>query len=276
MREVVSKVSRLRAVLAGGGDLDVLLSSWRPDVRAVALAAARRVGMVRYHEIEEVEALAWEEVARMVGEERAGTARVSYHFDAHLVMRLRNAVRSWVDSEAGRAPASRMSSLLRRRRAILSLTGQGMGLQEAVGVLNAAGTRGRDGVYSVSDLSVELTTVSVELIARDVDDPVLCVPARLDGSEVAELMMGPEAGYVVAPFEGRAFVEEVTADVARVDPASARVVHEWLFTAWEGDEGATVVSLARRLGVARAEVEAAISLGRRLAAERLEALGVRL
>ena len=261
----VSKTDRLRAVLAGGGDLDALLASWVSDVRAAAVGAARRVGVHRHHEVEEVESLAWEEVARMVAEERSGMARVSYNFDAHLVMRLRNAVRSWMDSEAGHAPAARMSSVLRRRRAILAMIGRGVSLEEAVGILNAAGRR--DGVYSAADLTVELAT-------RDVDDPALSVPARLGPDEVAELMMGPEAGYVLAPFEGRAFVEDVTADVAHVDDDAARVVHEWLRTAWEGDEAATVGSLARRLGVDPVEVEAAIDLGRWMAAGRLMSLGV--
>ena len=35
----VSKTDRLRAVLAGGGDLDALLASWESDVRASAVGA---------------------------------------------------------------------------------------------------------------------------------------------------------------------------------------------------------------------------------------------
>ena len=263
----MSKTDRLRAVLTGDGDLDTLLSSWKSDVRAAAVAAARRVGAVRAHEIEEVESLAWEEVAKMVAEERSGMARVSYRFDAHLVMRLRNAVKSWMDSEAGRAPAARMSSLLRRRRAILSLTDRGMSPEEAVDVLNA--TRQRDGIYSVSDLLIELST-------RDVNEPSVRVTAQLDCGEMAELMAEPQAGYMIAPFEGRAFVEDVTADVAKVDADAARVVHEWLFTAWAGDESATASSLARKLGTACTRVESAIDLGRRLAVKRLMELGVKI
>ena len=263
----MNKTDQLRAALADGGDLNDLLSSWRPAVRVIAVAAARRVGACSPHEVDEVESLAWEEVARMVAEERNGVARVSYKFDAHLVMRLRNAVKLWMDSESGRAPAARMGSVLRRRRAILSLIDRGMSPGDAVEILNASGQR--NGVYSIADLSTDLTT-------RSVDDPALHVPARLDPGEMAELMMEPEAGYVIAPFEGRSFVEDVTADVADVDPGAARIVHEWLLTAWEGDKAATALSLARRLGTTCAEVKAAIGLGRRLAVRRLADLGVRL
>ena len=114
----MNKTERLRAALAGEEDLDALLSSWAPDVRAVAMAEARRVGVNRPHELDEVVALTWTEVARMIDDERTGIARTVYKFDAHLVMRLRNAVRLWTDSEAGHAPAAGMSSVLRRRRAI--------------------------------------------------------------------------------------------------------------------------------------------------------------
>ena len=43
----MSKTDRLRAVLTGDGDLDTLLSSWKSDVRAAAVAAADALGRAR-------------------------------------------------------------------------------------------------------------------------------------------------------------------------------------------------------------------------------------
>jgi len=60
------------------------------------------------------------------------------------------------------------------------------------------------------------------------------------------------------------------------DADAARVVHEWLFTAWAGDESTTASSLARKLGTACTRVESAIDLGRRLAVKRLMELGVKI
>lgn len=261
----VSKIEQLRDVLASGGDLDALLSSWADDVRRIAFEAARRVGVYRRHEIDEVEALAWEEVAKMVAEERSGVARPTYRFDAHLVMRLRNSVKLWLDSEAGHAPAARMSSLLRRRRAILSLIESDLTPSEAVEILTMAGHR--DGVYSVADLTVEL-------VAGDVDEEGLQVPARLDLGEMTELMMGPEDEHTMAPFEGRDFVDRVVDDVAYLDIVAALLVRVWLESVWAGGEAVTAASLADWVGLPDEEVEAALALGRRLAAYRLERMGV--
>lgn len=262
----MNKTRQLRKALENGEDLDALLSLWAPDVQRLAAGAARHVGVHRPHEFDEIESIAWTEVAKMIADERTGAARSVYSFDAHLVMRLRNAVKLWLDSEAGHAPAARMSSLLRRRRAILALTCDGMSPREAVATLSTS-TR-KHGSYSLADLTVQLTT-------SDIYDETLMIPARLDEGEMAELMMmAPEAGYMAAPFEGRALVEHVVADVADTDLDAARVVRAWLETVWVGDKTVTVVSLARRLHLPVREVEAAVALGRQLASARLERMGV--
>ena len=263
----MNKTQHLREVLEAGGDLDSLLASWAPDVRAIAQAAARRVGVHRAHERDEIEALAWTEVARMIDDERTGAARSVYEFDAHLVMRLRNAVRLWLDSEVGHAPASGMATVLRRRRAILGLVNDGMTPHEAVELLS--GCRHKDGSYKVADLEVQPVT-------QDIDGELHQVRARLDPGEMAELMMGPSAGYVIAPFEGRAFVESVVADVEDLDDRAARVVRAWLETVWAEDEKATGAALSRRLGLPYACVKEAVALGRRVAAARLARMGVHI
>ena len=262
----MSKLDELRCAIAADRDLDPVLESWREDIHGIAAQEARRAGLERAEERDEARSLAWEVVAQMVAEERLGVARAAYRFEAHLVMRLRNRVRQWRDSQSGRAPASQMSSMLRRRRAILALMSQGLSVGDAVETLNSS-CRKRDGAYRVEDVEVPLAVAPIERVSS-------WYAAPLNADEVSALMMGPEAGYVVAPFEGRAFVEEVTRRVRASSPREARIVHEWLRTAWEGDEPATTAALADRLGVSRSAVGVAVARGRRVAADLLSQMGV--
>lgn len=257
------KVPALRRALADGM-VDDLLAGWKDDVREIARRERRRWSLPDTLDVQqEVESLAWEVVAEMIVEEQSGVARREYSFDAHLVMRLRNRVRSFADSEAGNAPAAGMKSVLRRGRRIRGeMNATGLDEKAVIDRLNAAGT-GHRGRYSTGDL--EAARPRVELDAYDAE-------ARdvLTSDEATEALIASEAGWLLAPFEGRAFIEEVVARVAAVDDRAAAIVRVWLDTSYVDEEPA-VSAVARATGFPLSRVREAVATGRhegaRLAAE---------
>lgn len=262
------KVAALRSALAEG-EVDGLLASWAADVRVIAGRERRRLCLPDRVEVrQELEALAWEVVAEMVAEEERGEARSGYSFDAHLVMRLRNRARAFADSEVGGAPAAGMKGALRRGRRIRrEMVDNGVSALAAVESLNRGGG-GHGGRYRVED--VRVGRAAVELDALDGE-----ALEALTADESVEALMVPEAGWLLAPFEGRAFIEEVVARVAAIDEWAAVIVRAWLGATWV-DEEPTVTAVARRLGVTRKRVRSAVELGREVGARLAVELGVEL
>lgn len=115
MRDMLT--SDLRRALAAG-EVDELMRSWADPVRAEALRVYRSMNLRRRDHLDEIESMAWEVVAGLIDDERAGRTRTTYSFGAFFSMRLRNHVKQWLDSEVGLAPASGMSLARRRGRRI--------------------------------------------------------------------------------------------------------------------------------------------------------------
>ncbi|MBW3068948.1 hypothetical protein GZ998_05400 [Actinomyces sp. 594] len=265
------KVLALRRALdAGAGPVEALVASWAADVREIARRERRRLGLPdRVHVQQELEGLAWEVVAEMVALERDGQAPEAYRFDAWVVMRLRNRGRAWVDSEAGVAPASGMSAVLRRGRRILqAMREEQSDARAAIARLNAAAraSGSHAGKYSLEDLRALRRAVELDAFTEGQRE-------ALTAEEAAEVLVEPEVGWLLAPFEGRAFVEEVVRRVEAVDEGAAGIVRVWLETT-RTDEEPPLAAVARAVGVAPSRVRRAVELGRRVGAALAVELGL--
>ena len=245
--------SDLRRALAAG-EVDELMRSWADPVRAEALRIYRSMNLRRRDHLDEIESMAWEVVAGLIDDERAGRTRATYAFGAFFSMRLRNHVKQWLDSEVGLAPASGMSLERRRGRRIRgAMEDRGLDVLTACRALNAEVAY--MGTFSPGDLA------TLQDSGASIDDEL---------TEV-DVTMPAQGAYLLAPFETTAFIREVA---ARLDDQEAHIVTTWLETVADGDGASGSRTVARALGIRERDVRLAMEAGRRAALDVLEDSGV--
>lgn len=251
MRDMLT--SDLRRALAAG-EVDELMRSWADPVRAEALRIYRSMNLRRHGHLDEIESMAWEVVAGLIDDERAGRTRATYAFGAFFSMRLRNHVKQWLDSEVGLAPASGMSLARRRGRRIRGvMEDRGLDVLIACRELNAEVTY--MGTFSPADLAtLQDSGASIDDELTEVD---VTIPAQ--------------GAYLLAPFETTAFIREVA---ARLDGQESHIVTTWLETVADGDGASGSRTVARALGVRERDVRLAMEAGRRAALDVLEDSGI--
>lgn len=248
----MSEVDELRAVIDDEARLDDLLASWTPKIVAIAHGEARRIGATQLGD--EAVGLAWEVVARMIAAERDGSARTKYNWWAHVTMSLRSRVRDLGDT----SHLSGASGVFRRGRKIQAyMREHQVGLDQAVAALNESKTR-REGSYSQREYADYLALRSGHELAGDHS-------SAQPSDEISSLMAGPEYGFVLAPFEGRAFIEQV---VEHMPGESGHIVKLWLEHVWLEEE-LTTAQVASRAGCTKAEVSQAIKQAREVARQLL-------
>ncbi|MDU6150933.1 MAG: hypothetical protein E6640_01740 [Actinomyces urogenitalis] len=245
----VNDLDLLRQALDDEAALNDLLTGWSRKIKAIGRGEAHRACLPR-HLFPEAVAATWEVVATMIHAERTGQARTRYNWWGHVTMHARHRART-LSADTG---VSGMSGVIRRGQAVRAwMAANGGTPAQAVAALNAApGRDKRAGTFSVA----EHATFEQFMDSGRHVEPLTLATAADDA--ITDMMIGPSYGWVLAPFEGRAFMEEV---ISHLDEADRPVVAAWLEQVWLGEQG-TAAHVARALRMSPAAVSEAIERGR--------------